>query len=90
MGCQRRCENFSAVGINNNMQLSPRTPLGWTGAWNVAALDAQARAVKDDVARSTVGRTGGANVKVLGAPGADKIMYAASTKNTQSEISRLN
>jgi hypothetical protein len=48
MGRQRRCENITAVGIHDNVQLSPRAGLGWTLAWNVSAMDAQTGAVDND------------------------------------------
>ena len=66
MGCQRRCENVARIGIDDNVQLSPRAALGWTGAWNVAALDAQARAVNHDVKRSVVAGHRDLNVERFG------------------------
>ena len=41
MGCQRRGENFTGIGIKHDVQLSPRAALRWTGAGNIAAMDTQ-------------------------------------------------
>ena len=49
IGRQRRCENITGVGINHKVQLSPRAALGWTGTWDVAAVNAETRAVDHNV-----------------------------------------
>ena len=82
MGWKRRGENIAGVGINNNVQLSPRAALVWTGTWNVTAMDAKTGAVGYNVHGSGVRGRRHPNIETLRMSGQGSVVGDANRRRS--------